>query len=117
MIGKIDQSPFDVWTILHTAVGVGAGACRMNPWLYTGSIIAYEVIENAAEGTFRESIFGASKPESQLNIVADLGVGLLGYVVGRWLRDRGTTAMSGVHGRGGAGRCGAGRPGINRRFR
>lgn len=88
MTFKVDEKPFDVWTILHTAVGVGAGFFKMHPWLYTGSIIGYEIIENAAEDSFRKSIFGSSKPESRVNVLADLGVGLLGYVVGSALRDK-----------------------------
>ena len=89
MIGKIDEKPFDAWTLMHTAVGIGAGATKVNPWIYTGAIIAYEVLENAsATWSFRKSIFGSSKPESDLNIVADIGVGLLGYVLGRYLTER-----------------------------
>ena len=85
MIGEVDKKPFDAWTLMHTGVGFGAGYLRMNPWIYGAAILLYEVVENMAEGSFRKSIFGASKPESELNVIADLGVGLLGYVAGRWV--------------------------------
>jgi len=90
MIGEVDKAAFDFpWTMIHAGVGVAAGAVGLNPWIYGVAAVLYEVIENGKDERFRRGVFGTSAPESELNAVADIGVGLLGYVFGSWLRSRG----------------------------
>ena len=86
----IDQAPFDLpWTPVHVAVGLVAGALKVNPWLYGAAIALYEVVENADSGLLNQKVFKASGPESMVNSVADVGVGLVGYAIARYWVQQG----------------------------
>ena len=82
------QGLVDPWTLVHTSVGAAAGVVGLNPWIYGGLIVLYEVIENGGGAKFRKSIFNASGPESQLKAIVDIAVGLLGYAAARRLKEK-----------------------------
>jgi len=79
---------FDVWTLVHIGWGFTAGAMRMNPWLFVGLSTVYEVAEYAHEYPSGSVLFGSKRPEIGTNMVADLGVAMLGYSIGNWLSWR-----------------------------
>lgn len=84
----MNREPFDSWTLAHLLAGMGAGALTpMGPggWLILHS--AYELVEQGAERTPAvQRAFGTSGPESARNVLADTGVAMLGYALGRLMR-------------------------------
>ena len=87
---KAITKALDRWSIMHFAVGVGAQQIGMSaPW-YIAAAVAYEIYEQKYEtnedGT--RNIFKNSGPESALNAVSDIGVGVAGYYLSQkfWSR-------------------------------
>lgn len=73
----IDKYPVDFpWTLVHIGSGMVAGTMNINPWVYGASIVLYELLENAL-----------IEPESDLNALTDIAVGILGYVGAQVIRQ------------------------------
>jgi len=73
-LGEIDKPALDIWTPVHFAVGALVGRMIPNRVVGYGLITIFEILEPAFWPKWRES---------KINIVTDLGVGYLGYEVGR----------------------------------
>lgn len=77
-------SPFDKWTLVHIAWGAGAGLGRLNPWAFLALTTVYEVVEFLHESPHGSKLFGSKRPESGVNMAADVGVAGVAYALGRW---------------------------------
>ena len=78
-------APFDGWTVAHAATGAASGALGVPFWLYALGAIGYELAEYSAEYPHGSPLFGTKRPESIVNVAADMGVGLMSYAVGRFI--------------------------------
>jgi hypothetical protein len=78
-----NATPFDAWTLVHIASGVVLGAAGVPLPQTVAALIAYEVLEWSIEHPSGSPIFGSKRPESQVNVAADIGVALLGYAFTR----------------------------------
>lgn len=92
--GRQNASALDEWSIVHTAVGLGAGLMGINAWIFLAGIGAYEVFEFLHESPRGSPIFGSKRPEWDANMVADIGVAALGYAWGKWARDNADAAAA-----------------------
>jgi hypothetical protein len=72
------QAPFDIWSWVHLASGVGLGLLAMPWWLALLALVGYEVLEGGLRRVKLEE-GGLFEYESWGNIGADLVVGMLGY--------------------------------------
>jgi len=80
---ETNASPFDAWTLVHIASGVVLGAVGLPLPQTVAALVAYEVLEWSIEHPSGSAIFGSKRPESQVNVAADIGVALLGYALAR----------------------------------
>lgn len=71
-----NHSVFDGWSFVHAAVGVAAAASGMSAWTYAFLCVGYEVVEYMHEYPKGSKIFGSKEPEWELNVAADLALGL-----------------------------------------
>lgn len=83
-----NASALDVWSLVHFGVGVASGAFRLNAWAFVALNVFYEVGELVHESPSGSRFFGTKRPETDINMVADLSVAFAGYVIGRALRER-----------------------------
>jgi hypothetical protein len=85
-MADINAKMLDKWSAAHVATGVGAGAAGLSfPWAM-GLAAAYEVVEYAHEWPKGSVLFGSKRPESGINVVADLVVFAAGWWLGRKIR-------------------------------
>jgi len=79
---KKDQNVavIDPWTAVHLATGLAAGLMGFSYSNAMLAAIAFEAVENLTPMDIK--IFKASKPESGLNIVADVAVFAVGWQLG-----------------------------------
>ena len=82
-----NTTAFDRWSLLHGAVGMAAGLARVNFWLFLGAISVYELVEFLMESPAGSKLFGSKKPESAVNMLTDLGIGISTYTVGYLIRQ------------------------------
>lgn len=75
-------SPLDAWTVTHVATGYTAAKLGLSLGWYFGLSVAYELIEHQMETPDGSKIFGTKRPESLINVLADLGSGVAGYKLG-----------------------------------
>lgn len=79
--GEINASMFDSWSAVHALSGVTLGLLGV-PLGWTIVIAStYEVIEYAHEWPRGSILFGSKRPESALNIAADMLLLLGGWYV------------------------------------
>lgn len=79
-LGEVNSDAVDPWSIVHFLTGVAAGQVVSFP-VYLGLATAYEVAEYAHEYPKGSAIFGSKRPESMTNIVMDMILGTLGYMI------------------------------------
>jgi hypothetical protein len=82
-MADINAKMLDKWSAVHVATGLGAGAVGLSfPWAM-GLAAAYEIVEYAHEWPKGSILFGSKRPESGINVVADLAVFAVGWWLGR----------------------------------
>ncbi len=88
MLGELQKSPVDPWTAMHVAVGVLAGGLKVPFLAYLGASVLYEFLEQHIEAQ-PTNFFAVSGPETGMNALTDVLVGIGGYAGGRkWLAGR-----------------------------
>lgn len=82
-----NRRPFDRWTAVHFATGIGTGVLNVPPVAATAGAVGYEVLEQVLEDSPQgQRFFATSGPESPMNVVVDLAVFALGYAIGNHWR-------------------------------
>ncbi len=81
-LSRPGDPPFDRWTLVHIASGVGLGLLGTPWWLAVALLVVYEVFEAVLRR--RRSGGGVFEHESLANILADIAVGLAGWAVAKW---------------------------------
>jgi hypothetical protein len=81
----VNESPFDVWSLVHVASGVVLGAAGLSLPLTLVGLVGFEYLEWTLEHPSGSRIFGTKRPESQINVAADIGVALVAYSLTRQL--------------------------------
>lgn len=80
MLTKYNQTVVDVWTPAHAATGLLAGVGGVSPIMYFSLALVFEVFEQTMEAR------GKKGAETAVNVLGDLGSGLVLYAWGRHLR-------------------------------
>jgi len=80
-----NTTPFDAWSLVHLATGIVLGAVGLPLPQTIAGLAAFEVLEWTLEHPSGSPIFGTKRPESEVNVAADIGVALLGYALTREL--------------------------------
>lgn len=81
MTARKGSGAIDVWSAVHFVSGIGLGVVGLGPWLAIGAIVGFEVLEAALRGIKGKKGGGLFEYESWPNVVADIVVGALGYLV------------------------------------
>jgi len=82
MIIEENKSVLDKWSIIHSLVGYIAGKKNINFKWFLTAIISYEIFEYAIEYPHGSKIFGTVRPESGVNLISDLVLGVVFYKLG-----------------------------------
>lgn len=82
-VGLVDQ-----WSLVHAGTGVLAAYLGMNPWLFAGGSLAYELAEFWHESPSGSRLFGTKGPESHKNALSDLAVAFAAYAVTQHLMGK-----------------------------
>lgn len=82
MATRYNQTIVDVWTPAHASTGFLAGLGGVSPVVFFSLAVTFEVFEQTLEAR------GAKGAESAMNVLGDLGSGLVFYLWGRHLRER-----------------------------
>ncbi len=80
---ETNATPFDAWSLVHLASGVVLGAYGLPLPQTIAGLLAFEVLEWTVEYPRGSKLFGTKRPESQVNVAADLGLALVGYALTR----------------------------------
>ncbi len=74
-----DTALLDPWTIVHFAIGLGAGLLDINGWIVGGIAAGHELLERRPQ-TMK---FWKSKPETIGNVTIDMATVMLGWYLGK----------------------------------
>jgi hypothetical protein len=83
---QTNAAVFDGWSLVHVLTGTAAGLVGLGAWLYLAASLTYELVELYHESPSGSRLFGSKRPEDSSNLVADVGLGCLGYALGVQLR-------------------------------
>jgi len=70
-----NTTPFDAWSLVHLATGIVLGAVGLPLPQTVAGLAAFEVLEWTLEHPSGSPIFGTKRPESEVNVAADIGPG------------------------------------------
>ena len=73
---RYNQTFVDIWTPVHAGSGFLAGVAGVQPVTWSAVMIGFEVFEQALEARAKKG------PETAINVLGDLAVGLGFYVLG-----------------------------------
>jgi len=92
-----EATPLGSWTIAHYLVGVGAGALKINPWMWLSIHVTFEIFESSEAGiAFFNSISNAwknatgsnpwtpFKGDSVVNSYCDTIISMSGWLCGHY---------------------------------
>ena len=85
---RVNSGALDVWSLVHAVWGGACVALHIPPWLFVGLSMGYEVFEYWHETPHGSALFGSKAPESPTNVVGDLAVEFVAYLVARAVADR-----------------------------
>lgn len=77
-----NKSLIDVWTPIHAGSGFFLGLGGVTPISFMALSLSFELFEQALEAK------GEKGPETAVNVLGDLGIGLLTYLWGRHTRGK-----------------------------
>lgn len=80
-IVKTNEGFIDGWTLVHAATGVLGAYFRLNPWIFAGGSLVYELAEFWHEYPSGSRLFGTKGPESTKNALTDLSAAFLAYAI------------------------------------
>jgi hypothetical protein len=75
------EATLDRWAVAHLASGMLLGLSNATPTFALTSLIAFEILEAYLRGQPGASGKGLTEYESEKNIIADVAVGMIGYVL------------------------------------
>jgi hypothetical protein len=84
-VSEPNQTPIDLYSFGHLAIGAGLGWAGVRPELAIGSAIAWELLENPLKARY-PAIFPFASPDTAPNALLDVAAWMVGYYLASSLR-------------------------------
>lgn len=85
---RTNETALDTWTLAHVATGVTAARVGLPFLPYMVLSVLFEVWEHKMEYPNGSKLFGTKRPESKINVAADVVLGAAGYLVAQRALER-----------------------------